>query len=118
MKIENINKNQFIELKYKYDFDWYTTYDISWKNNSFSGKSVICLNDSLFINFKNDISNLDVWNQIKINDNDSDSYIEVKKIDNLWHYEIVYQIWGSHQDNYCKLILNTDNIGVINILKL
>ena len=79
MKIENINKNQFFELNYKYDFDWYTTYDISWRNKFFSGASTICINNKLFIDFKNNINELSIWEYTKISDNDSDSYIKVKK---------------------------------------
>lgn len=117
MKIENIDKNQFLEIDFLYEFDWYKTYNITWKNNFFSGKSTICFNNEKFNNFKNNILKLKVLEIIKIFDNDSDWYIEIKKLDWLWHYNIYYQIWWEYQDNYCKLILNTDLIWITKFIK-
>ncbi len=116
MKIDNIEKKQYFELIEKYVVDGYTTYEISGKNNFFSGKSTICLSNSKITDFKKKLKDLFVWREIQIDDNDSDAYIKIKKSDDLWHYDIIYQIWWSHQDNFSKLILNTDQIGIKKIL--
>ena len=109
MKIENKDKNQYLELIYKYDFDWYVTYDFLGRNSKFSWWSTICFNSDLYNKFYNKLLNLNVWEDVKISDNDSDSYLRVNKLNNLWHYVIEYQLWWTHQENYCKLILNTDD---------
>ncbi len=118
MKIENREKEQYLKLTFKYEFDEYITYTISGKNHHFSGISNFCFNKKIFNEFINHLIHLTPWNSVKIQDNDSDGFICIEKIDTLWHYTINYQIWWSHQDNYCKLILNTDFNGITNFVNL
>ena len=113
MKIENYDRNQFLEISFKYEFDWYITFDIFWKNEFYSWKGTICISKSELLKFINNLSELTLWAKLKINDYDSDSYIEVAKVNDIWHFIIDYQIWWSHQENYSKLVLYTDTIGVL-----
>ena len=112
MKIENFDLDQYLELVFKYEFDWYITYNFLGKNNEFTWKTTICFSQKLLIDFVNNIKKLDIWNYAEINDNDSDSFIKVTKNTNKWHFTIIYQLGWSHQDNFCRLILNTDSIWI------
>lgn len=116
MVLENFEKQQFIKMEYKYIFDWYITYDFSWKNRLFLWKSTICLSVIILNKFVESALQLNIWEIAQINDNDSDAYIEIKKTDKLWHYIFNYQIWWSHEDNYCKMILETDHISMSSFL--
>ncbi len=112
MKIENFDWNQYLILDFKYDYDWYRTYDISWRNKYFLWKSTFCISWDDLNQFKNSLFNLVLNESVKIQDNDSDWYIVVKKMDNLWHFQIFLQIWWSYEDNYVKIKIDTDNIGI------
>lgn len=112
MKIENKEKQQEFNLIQMYDVEGFITFELSWKTSNFSGKWTICICKESLKNFTDKIQLLEINESVLIQDNDSDSYISITKIDSLWHYDISYQVCWSHQNAYCKLFLNTDSIGI------
>lgn len=92
MRIENLDEEQYIDLEYQYDTQWYTTYTLHWRNSSFRWKSNICFSNDEFSKFKTEIKILDIWIGVNIQDNDSDAYIEIIKVNDLWHFLVNYQI--------------------------
>lgn len=112
MKIENIEKNQSLEISLKYEIEWYLTYEIIWKSWSFTGKSELCVSKDNLDKFNLKLKELQVESTCNLDDYDSDSYLHVTLIDKLGHFRIIYQIWWTHQDSFCKLLLETDYAGI------
>jgi hypothetical protein len=94
------------------------TYEIEGRNRFFHGKWTICFKQELLKDFQIGVEKTSVWESISIQDNDSDSYIKVMKRDSLWHYDLFSQIWWTHQNNYCKIEINTDYSGMLNLINL
>ena len=109
LEIENIENDFKLKLNLKYDVEEYYTLDVFWKKWYFQWKWTLCFNKELLLN---------IWlKNFRINDYDSNWYLEIYTKDNLWHYYIELQIWWSYEDNYVKIKWEIDNISFKKLIK-
>lgn len=118
-KIELLTNDEtkILSLAIRYLVQHNYTFDMTVKSGSFAGTSHFCVRKDQISDFISDINNLTTTSQKpRLDDNDSDGFIELALLDNLGHISISAQIGGTHEDNYVRIKFETDQTCLLKFI--
>jgi hypothetical protein len=114
--ILNADNNEII-FEYLYTVDNYVTFNLKIKSGDFAGSSNFCISKEKIVSIVETLSNMnkDLTGSCELRDYDSDAYIKIEML-KLGHLCIYGQIGGSHQDQFLKFKLTSDQTILNNFI--
>ncbi|WP_051967996.1 hypothetical protein [Brevibacillus thermoruber] len=113
----NTNTKQ-LQLHCKYVVQDSFTFYLSVTSGLFRGESVICIRRDQILDFITSLEHLNstLEGTVKLNDNDSDSYLYFTMIDH-GHIKVKGQVGGLHEDHYMCFEFITDQTVISPFIK-
>lgn len=113
----DIEKKIEVTMSFENKMENYFTFKIFIKSNLFSGRNIFSLSKENLIQYIKSLEKLllELDGELKIEDLDSDDFINIKFIDKIGHIKVQGQLGGSFNEQYVIFCFYSDQTFLQNL---